>query len=128
MFSFLQPTLINHLFVAVSGSDIIYGGLGAAQETQASFDELWKQVLRGPTYKFVSTTAGGMAGIFVLLWLITHKRNLSEGGTEQVKQMLLNYLFGPILVFILLVVQIGGQSTLASIMMGVETLATLLLI
>lgn len=123
MFLSLQSILINHLFIAVSGSDIIYGGLGAAQETQASFDELWKQVLSGPTYKFVSTTAGLMAGIFVILWLITHKRNLSEGGAEQIKQMLLNYLFGPILVFILLVVQIGDQSTLAYTMIGTRNLS-----
>lgn len=115
----LQSTFANHLFVAISGSDIIYGGLGAAQETQASFDELWKQVLSGPTYKFVSKTAGTMAAIFVIAWVFRHKREL-EGGAEQLKQIFVSYLFGPILVFILLVVQIGDQTTLGYTMLGIR--------
>ncbi len=116
---FFQSIFIEHLFVAVSGSDIIYGGLGAAQDAQASFDELWKQVLGGPTYKFVSKTAGTVAAILVVAWVARHKRELS-GDSEQLKQIFVSYLFGPLLVFILLTVQIGNQTVLANTTLGIR--------
>ena len=119
MSSFLCASMFINQLLAVNGSDIIYGGLGAAQETQESFDQLWIQILGGPAYLFVSKTAGTLAGIFVIVWLVFHKKDL-HGDTEHLKHIFFGHLFGPILVFILLVVQINGFSVLGHTMLSIR--------
>lgn len=110
---------ITDLLAQVRGDDIIYGGLGAAQEVQESFEQLWTQVLGGPAYLFVSKTAGTMAAIFIIVWVYRHQKDLN-GDAEHLKQIFLDHLFGPVLVFILLMVQIDGSSVLGATTLGMR--------
>lgn len=110
---------VTDLLAQVTGSDIIYGGLGAAQEVQENFDRLWTQILEGPAYLFVNKTAGSFAGIFVIWWLVRHQKDL-EGDLEHLKHILFSHLFGPTLVFILLAVQISDTSILGYTTLGIR--------
>lgn len=112
----------SQLFAQVNGADIIYGGLGAAQDTQDSFNQLWTQILGGPAYLFVSKTAGTLAAIFVIAWVVRHQKDL-DAGAEQLKQIFFGHLFGPVLTFILLIVQIDGYSVLGYTTLSIRNLS-----
>jgi hypothetical protein len=82
---------------AQNSNQMIQNSLNASAAVQAGFDELWQQMLNGPLYLFIASTAAGIAAFAAIQWLVMNY-SLMEKAWDEVKPLFLHFFLGPILV------------------------------
>jgi hypothetical protein len=91
----------------ISGTNIIETALNSAKALNASYDQLWQDVLNGDGYRTVSVAAGEMSGFSALMWLGFNKDNLIDSWADY-QGFFYRFFVAPLLTGMLLLAPINN--------------------